>query len=394
MGSVEVVGRERANLARVPISSSLRAFVTDGSLRGSVREAVATTAPLPPERWMETFAAIYPNRSLGDLCLLGSHHAGMYDVSRLPIIGQLTGDTMASDTLTQTADVGDQLRSGVRYLEMRLIEDNGNIYPYHTPPAFEGRALGAWGPELGVLLGDLKAFLHDYPDEIVVIELKDASGPDGIYQTILDRFLSFFQSDDLLHHADAPAVHSLPLKDLVRQKSLVLIATGGDADNQSRPTGLPKRTLARQDLEVLSVYDSDTWLGKSDYEDAETQDPASLDHESDYHKRVSYALSGVEDEGHGQGLVKMQLVVRKVPVRRPSIVAHARILSEHAAARTDDQVPRWRSANATVSATTDQTFPNVYFVDLAHQDVSFRASQRVNRCLRSRDTTPLEGSLR
>lgn len=360
-------------------NGSVRTFVQEGSLNGSLAEALATLCPLSPEGWMREFTSIYPGRSLHDLCLLGAHHAGMYRAERTMLARE-------ESTLTQRRSIYHQLRGGVRFLELRLLKDDGEISAYHG--AVKGR-IGAIGPRLSELLDDVSRFLGEERGEVVVVMFKDLvrrgrgnhTSEDAILEVARDvsQVLSD-RSSNLrpLLRRDAHLVDSTSLQNLQKAANLIAILEDDVPSSQ-----LPEDVLGRGELKMVSTYTKKPKLGDSDVRRYNRSKSSS-----GFHERVTNAFDKTEREGHRTGrVVRMQLEVRRSnnPVNGSSIRDLASYANEHAAERLPGRLNKWRVVNAKESTSYEaQHFANVYFTDLSHEVRNFRASQSVNRILSSK----------
>ena len=81
------------------------------------------------ERWMED---LNPNLKLKDLVLPGTHHSGLVEgIATYKGKNKHGGDTRLLWAVTQSLKVKDQMRTGVRFLDVRLAWINNNINTAH-----------------------------------------------------------------------------------------------------------------------------------------------------------------------------------------------------------------------------------------------------------------------
>jgi len=128
--------------------------------------------------WMAKNNDIIKDLPINRIPLLGSHDAGSYGVNRHshPCHGYLTHSghhisrmpkwSDVTSARCQSASIEDQLRYGVRYLDLRIAFQNNKYWIEHmwlsTP------LLGEDG-----VFAEIKDFLSKYPQEIVILNMKE-----------------------------------------------------------------------------------------------------------------------------------------------------------------------------------------------------------------------------
>lgn len=151
--------------------------------------------------WM---AELAQSRSLRDLCLPGTHDSGAYMLSDriAPAAAQQPGLMRLASVLaggeryparyrslvrhmsvTQRRPVGDQLRDGIRLLDLRVCSCDGALWIHH----------GLLGPRLNEVLDDLSSFIEDTDHELIVVRASHFTMGQGrdhsdVVSAILDRF--------------------------------------------------------------------------------------------------------------------------------------------------------------------------------------------------------------
>ncbi|HPS20074.1 MAG TPA: hypothetical protein PKY78_03705 [Candidatus Omnitrophota bacterium] len=134
--------------------------------------------------WMEKNKDILKNMPINQIPLLGSHDSGSCDVSpdSPPCKGYLTHSghhihrmPKGSDVTSarcQSASIKDQLRYGVRYLDMRIAWQDGAYWIEHmwmsTP------LLGEEG-----VFAEIKAFLREHPQEVIILHMQELYSETG-----------------------------------------------------------------------------------------------------------------------------------------------------------------------------------------------------------------------
>ena len=168
-----------------------------GGARPNLREGRLSLASLRPERsqkspprasladWMAEDAASLYARTLHEVTLPGTHDSGAYWLSKQTIpdarfppqwaaaaiaaaerLGVPVDEIITAWALTQTADVGEQLRAGFRYLDLRAGW-NGTAWCVHHAEV---------GVALSVVLDDLAAFVKRHRGEFVVAQVSHLDG--------------------------------------------------------------------------------------------------------------------------------------------------------------------------------------------------------------------------
>ncbi|PWU99455.1 putative glycosylphosphatidylinositol-specific phospholipase C [Trypanosoma cruzi] len=165
-----------------------------------------TSTAWHPQSWMHDLRSFIGEMAITQLCLLGSHNAASYGISKdLPFVadapGFLLGDSVfaslsrflfrgicASWAKCQWMSVRAQLDYGVRYLDLRVAtnpEDASRLYTLHAQISVP----------LADVLEDVKAFLNDplSADEFIVLDfqhlyLTDDSDGKGKFFGELDAF--------------------------------------------------------------------------------------------------------------------------------------------------------------------------------------------------------------
>jgi len=132
--------------------------------------------------WMQTFLPVWGARSLRYLCLPGSHDAGMSKRG--------TGTAFATDDniITQHVNIEEQLKLGVRYLDLRIVISNGQFFTGHysniKPDGFLGGVVhsivgwqGANGQSLDDIIKDVNRFTASHT-ELIVLQISHAINTD------------------------------------------------------------------------------------------------------------------------------------------------------------------------------------------------------------------------
>jgi hypothetical protein len=122
-------------------------------LHGHAGQEFFTTSLITDRsRWMSQRIDQLGPLPLRDLVLPGSHDAGMY------------GNAGPAGE-TQDKNVHQQLTYGLRWFDFRVMHALFDIYIHHGK-----EPLNAWGEKLTVVLDDIKSFLHNGSNELVILK--------------------------------------------------------------------------------------------------------------------------------------------------------------------------------------------------------------------------------
>ena len=91
----------------------------------------------------------------------------------------------------QSLTIREQLDAGFRYLDIRLNEENGKLYFYHSFAKCQtGMLPWAEALELEVVLEQVYSFLTSHPTETVIFVVKqEGSGDVALFQTVLQGYI-------------------------------------------------------------------------------------------------------------------------------------------------------------------------------------------------------------
>lgn len=114
--------------------------------------------------WMTDLGDCLANRSLSELCLPGSHHAGMYNLGHRTLFASDAGSRTQYDT------IADQLRSGARVFDLRpalWTDHTWHCGHFGADPRLGWQ--GATGEPLTDALDSIAAFAAAFPRELVIL---------------------------------------------------------------------------------------------------------------------------------------------------------------------------------------------------------------------------------
>lgn len=167
--------------------------------------------------WME---ALPGHLTLRDICVPGSHDAGMYYTKLL------VRDDIA---LTQQLTVYEQLRQGSRYFDLRPQHINGKgFYLYHGM---------ADGPKLENVMNDIGFFVRQGTQETVLLEFSHWDNMDNHQTEFVDLLLRSLPDSCLLTQGELNKARDRQLK-----------ASGQPVDPKAAPAPLDLKSLTLDEL--------------------------------------------------------------------------------------------------------------------------------------------------
>jgi 1-phosphatidylinositol phosphodiesterase len=151
--------------------------------------------------WM---SKIDDNTPIGKLSIPGTHDSGSQGVS------DKVSSLLSSVIVTQYSSFEEQLKAGIRYLDIRVSED-GNIYhgDYKTTTTFEG------------MLNQCKIFLTAYPTETILMRIKYEHGSGE------SNFVTYFKNLLKTRSSEFNFKSSLPILGEIRGKIWPIINMSG-----------------------------------------------------------------------------------------------------------------------------------------------------------------------
>ena len=141
-----------------------------------------------------------------EIAMLGAHDAFSHEIDIFsPVdnssadglmqgfVGRLIKGFSIRQSKTQVVGASDLLKSGVRYLDMRLSfnEEEGEYYTVHN----------YFSTPLTDVLEELETFLADNPGEFIVLDIQHVYGVDYDSETDFLEVYSYFEDTELLDYA-------------------------------------------------------------------------------------------------------------------------------------------------------------------------------------------------
>ena len=159
---------------------------------------------LEPSDWVSELYEKHPETLLTELVLPGTHDSGSYKItassppaSDAPALYSHFGALAASWAKTQDLNLNRQLLDGIRYLDLRIDEHEGELVLIH------GLVSCPLKPEL---LG-VRDFARKHPREPVILDIQDMP-PRSAHDELDGLFIELF-SEHLYLSEDAPKTWSL-----------------------------------------------------------------------------------------------------------------------------------------------------------------------------------------
>ncbi|WP_347900743.1 hypothetical protein [Pseudomonas purpurea] len=129
-----------------------------------------TGTNLDAPNWMKNNLGLLKGKKLKEICIAGSHDSGM------SARGTGTAGAFDCNTLTQSRDVGHQLKLGVRYFDIRPVISSGGFYTGHY-----GKVGSSWqganGQSIQSIISDVNAFAGSH-NELVVLNFSHSLNTD------------------------------------------------------------------------------------------------------------------------------------------------------------------------------------------------------------------------
>ena len=194
----------------------------------------AARHPFRLSHWMEDLASSICTRSLHELALPGSHNCGAYSLTtrsapRATFFHGAFPYFIRRWSVCQDRPVDEQLRAGVRYLDLRTA----HLGAQEVRTSDELRVVhGLVGVGTLVVLRQVKAFLDKTSLEVVVLDFQHFyQVKSGAHELLLASILQIFGAEAITPPCEARA----PLSELWAKRRRVLLLWGDAAFAPTRP---------------------------------------------------------------------------------------------------------------------------------------------------------------
>lgn len=147
------------SVVKSPENAHLEVFQRTGESRYVYHNVYYVRPGTAPDNstWMGKLIAARPDVTLNKLTMPGSHDAGMYRPG------------VTEHANTQSLSIGEQLKAGARYFDLRVCSSGSELWTYHGPTSYGGK--------LDDILDDVKNFLAGGSKEVVFLKFRSyASG--------------------------------------------------------------------------------------------------------------------------------------------------------------------------------------------------------------------------
>jgi len=135
------------------------------------------TSRSPPVAWMNSMLDVIGKKRLKQICMPGSHDAGM---------DRIDGSTIGvneKNTKTQRLNIYDQLKMGSRYFDIRPVLGNGGRFLTGHYSNVAGVGFGGNGISIDDMIAQVNSFTADNP-ELVILYLSHSLDTDNGYKEL------------------------------------------------------------------------------------------------------------------------------------------------------------------------------------------------------------------
>ncbi|PJX09668.1 phospholipase [Pseudomonas putida] len=205
-------------------------FVYEGSLNA-----------LPTEAWM---TRLIGTTRVQDMVLPGSHNAGMYG----PLHNCTGGGFGEAASRAQRASIAEQLRMGVRYLDIRVARADGQLLCYHRTGT--GTGPGCDGATLDEVLTSVDTFLTENRGEFVILSFTHIPDADvSAIQTMINRHAN------RLHKVSAEPGERKPVNQFILEdlRGKMLVVSEGLMD--APDSGFYRKTKGPNSWDAYQIVD-------------------------------------------------------------------------------------------------------------------------------------------
>ncbi|MDC9592924.1 hypothetical protein [Xenorhabdus sp. IM139775] len=148
------------------------------------------------ESWIQDHLHLLGDHSLKEICISGSHDAGMSVVTWKTLLAS------ECNTLTQTNNILGQLKLGIRYFDIRPALSDGNFFTEHFSKL--GIWEGALGESIESIINGINLFT-EYNNELIMIKLSHSLNLDvGFLETYRpfskDQWFDLFDQLATINH--------------------------------------------------------------------------------------------------------------------------------------------------------------------------------------------------
>ncbi|HLP03998.1 MAG TPA: hypothetical protein VK152_01090 [Paludibacter sp.] len=217
------------------LSSSGLGFSTYGHVMCVVSTAAGGNYQIngTVDNWMENIYSSIKDKRLKEICIPGSHDAGMYT------FGTHTALVSECNTVTQSNNTYNQLMLGTRYFDLRPVISGGSFKAGHFSSIDQlGITQGATGGYFDSIVNDINRFTANHK-ELIIIDISHQSNTDtgsmgvgytGFSTSDWTRLFDLLKSINSLYIYNGPKrqLFNFPVSEFINGKSAVILLIGDD----------------------------------------------------------------------------------------------------------------------------------------------------------------------
>ena len=235
-------------------------FWPPGKAAAANRQRIRRRATAPPvaaktdkkaadgSRWMQDHLDAWGKRPLKQWVLPASHDSAMYESGWVKSLAQ-----------TQDLSIYGQLKYGIRYFDLRPQWSGGEVYMHHGP---------VLGPKLAEVIDDVRRFCREPHRELIILKFSHYEAfSDKSYRQMEEGITS--RLDPWLYKSlpKGKRLAEIPLRDLLKEKSIIWIACDGGYPLGRRTPGIwTYRDWSAGDPEHGDLRVYDRYADSTDYE--------------------------------------------------------------------------------------------------------------------------------
>ncbi|XP_027195071.2 PI-PLC X domain-containing protein 3 [Dermatophagoides pteronyssinus] len=198
--------------------------------------------------WMSKLSDQQKRQPISKLIIPGSHDSGAYKLSTelgiaidRPGLNQfyinkfsfITYPIIYRYSQTQYQNIYEQLKSGIRYLDLRISLNplDDEFYITHN----------FYGPSLLIVLFQIKRFIENYPNEIIIIDIQHTYNidTDDKFNRLIDIFNIIFH-DQMFLPTSNDEFQMPSINDMINNRQPIMVIYRGNYPNRQQETNEKK----------------------------------------------------------------------------------------------------------------------------------------------------------
>lgn len=320
-GDVTYSGSEETESMDVPLTKGpIMATVGSSGVAASGKLKKSSGADHPNEHWMKDNWDAIKDKRYDQLVIPGTHDSGTY---------QLSWGTGIDTAKTQTNSIGDQLKDGIRYFDLRVREashrgcaDPTVWWIYHNWDSYR----------LVTALDEIKAFLETTgnENEVIILDFQDVKivyEDERAFDVLLKNIQEKLRTPDklgsyLARNEDGWRWQKSSMTELVAKNQRVIVLLPNSlykkiSNSDYKPgcgvAGVDYRNFANRTEEMVSAYDEDyaksahqiKYLVESEFDQAYMKSAAWSEQYKNYEERYEIYVRQVKNGGMDKGLYNL-----------------------------------------------------------------------------------------